>query len=281
MIRGIYTGAAGMEALQSKMDVTANNLANVDKTAFKRDEVLLKSFPDMLIHRMNDDGVNWTPLGSFDVSPVVGKLGTGVEVNEVYTRFEQGAVKATKRDADLALNGKGFFMLQTDRGERLTRSGSFTLDRNGYLVNPQGFPLLGEKGPIQVNRNNFLVNELGEVYINGDIGSDPEDIYGRDANDFKNPILVDKIMLRDVEYPRNLLKDGDSFYATTPESGAPERMNEDKQPQVLQAFLETSNVNIVREMVDMIEVQRMYELNQKSISTHDNMLGTLINNVLR
>ena len=116
MIRGIYTGAAGMEALQSKMDVTANNLANVDKTAFKRDEVLFKSFPDMLIHRMNDDGVNWTPLGSFDVSPIVGKLGTGVEVNEVYTRFEQGAVKATKRDADLALNGKGFF--HADRSGR-------------------------------------------------------------------------------------------------------------------------------------------------------------------
>ena len=86
MIRGIYTGASGMSALQVKMDVVANNIANVDKTGFKKDEVLYKSFPELLLHRSNDDGVGWTPMGSFDTTPIVGKLGTGTEVHETYVR---------------------------------------------------------------------------------------------------------------------------------------------------------------------------------------------------
>jgi flagellar basal-body rod protein FlgG len=270
-----------MEAMQVKMDVTANNLANVDKTAFKRDTVLFKNFPEMLLHRMNDDGVGWMPMGSFDTAPLVGKMGTGVEVNEVYTRFEQGALKSTNNDADIALNGEGFFVVQTDRGSRLSRSGAFVLDRNGYLATPNGFPLMGENGPIQVNRNNYLIKQNGEVWINEAIGTEPSNIFGKDMNKWENPVMLDRLQLRQVENPRHLLKEGDSFYVSTPESGEPFRPEENKLPEVLQAFLETSNINIVSEMVDMIEVQRMYEMNQKAITTHDSMLGTLISQVAR
>lgn len=282
MIRGLYTGAAGMIAMQHKMDVTANNLANVDKTAFKTDSTVFKNFPELLLHRTNDDGVGWMPMGSFDISPLVGKLGTGVEVNEVYTRFKQGELKQTTNDADLALNGKGFMVVQTDRGERLTRSGAFILNKDGYLVTPNGFPLLGEKGPIQVNRNNYLVKENGEVWINEDIGNNPQEIYGKDINTWSNPVMVDRLRLRKVDYPRHLNKVGESFYNVTPESGPMRAFRNDEQPpQVLQGFLEASNVNLVHEMTSMIEVQRAYEANQKTVTTHDKMLGTLINSVLR
>ena len=281
MLRGIYTGASGMSALQFKMNVVANNIANVDKTGFKKDEVLYKSFPEMLLHRSNDDGIGWTPMGSFDTTPIVGKLGTGLEVNETYVHHEQGGLKHTTVDTDIALNGEGFLMVQTNRGVKLSRNGSFILNKDGYLVTAKGFPLLGENGPIQVSRNNFLIKINGEVWINNSIGNDPSQIYGKDSNRWEEPVFLDKIQIRKVNYPRYLVKEGESFYQDTTESGIPRPLHDDETSEILQGYLETSNVNIVREMVDMIEVQRAYEMNERSIRTHDEMLGRLINEVAR
>ncbi len=289
MLRGIYTGANGMNSQQVRMDVIANNIANVDKTAFKRDTTLFKTFPEMLIHRFNEDGVGKVPMGSFDTAPIVGKIGLGNEVNEVFTRFEQGAVKKTDNPFDLMIQDKpgserpAFLSVMTNRGERLTRSGAFILDTNGYLVTPQGFPLMGEQGPIQVSRGNFLVKENGEIFINAEIGNDPRDgMTSVEHNRYKNPVLLDKIKIRTIENPRHLDKEGDSFYVETPESGEPKPfMNEIESPQLLQGYLEASNVQIVTEMVEMIEVNRAYEANQKAIQTHDALLGRLINEVSR
>ncbi len=273
---------------QNRMNVVANNIANADKTGFKADEAIFKSFPEMLIHRTQEDGVGMVPMGSFDMAPIVGKLGMGVEFNESFTRFEQGAVKATGSKFDLMLDDQGretehpsFFMVLTERGERLSRSGAFTLDREGRIVNPQGLPLLGENGPINVQKYNFLVKENGEVWINAKIGTDPQAGVNETSNRWENPVLLDRIKLRTVEFPRELKKEGDSFYVDTPESGPPLEIPENRRPNVLQGYLEASNVNIVREMVAMIEVQRQYEANQKSISNHDNLLGRLINDVAR
>lgn len=287
MIRGLYTGASGMAAQQIKMDVVANNLANVDKTAFKRDTTVIKTFPEMLLHRFNEDGVGKIPMGSFDTAPVVGKLGFGAEVNEVYTQFEQGSVKHTNNPSDLMLQDApgsehpNFFMVMTNRGERMTRSGAFILNRDGFLVTPQGFPLLGEKGPIRVNQGNYVIKDNGEVYINAEIGTNPLDGTSVGKNHFETPVLLDRIKIRTVENPRHLDKEGDSFYADTPESGEPVPPAHQEEAQVMQGFLEASNVNVVREMVDMIEVNRSYEASQKAIQTHDSMLGRLLNDVLR
>ena len=271
---------------QTRMDVIANNLANVDRTGFKSDEAIYKSFPEMLLQRTRDDGMGWNPLGSFDLAPMVGKLGTGVELNEVYTRFNQGAVKSTGNHFDLMLDDRGnqspsFFMVLTDRGERLSRNGSFILNKDGHLVTPQGYPLLGEKGPIKVARWNFIVKENGEVWINKKLGNDPKTGANETFNRWENPVLLDKIKLRSVEFPRELKKEGDSFFVDTPESGPPVPFLEAKAPRVRQGFLEASNVNLVRQMVEMIEVQRQYEANQKSVTTQDALLGKLINDVIR
>jgi len=281
MIRGLYTGASGMISQQVRMDVIANNLANVDKTAFKRDTTVFKTFPEMLLHRFSEDGIGKTPMGSFDTAPVIGKLGFGAEVNEVYTRFEQGAVKKTDNHFDLMIQDQpgsenpAFFTVQTNRGERMTRGGNFVLDKNGFVVTPQGFPLLGEKGPIQVNQGNFLVKENGEVYINARIGTEPKNGTNVSENRYDDAAFLDKLKIRTVENPRHLDKEGDSFYNDTPESGEPTAFPERSEPQVLQGFLEASNVSVVTEMVDMIEVNRAYEANSKTMQTQDSLLGRL------
>jgi flagellar basal-body rod protein FlgG len=271
---------------QYKMDVIANNLANVDKTAFKGEDAIFKSFPEMLIRRTRDDGLGWVPIGSFDLAPVVGKLGTGVELNEIFTRFETGPVKKTDNPFDLMIDDRSnstpsFFVVLTDRGEKLTRSGSFILDKDGYLVTPDGFPLMGEKGPIKVSRWNWVVKENGEIWINKKYGNDPNVGTNETQNQWEEPVLLDRIKIRTVEFPRELKKEGNSFYAITPESGPMLELKEDKFPLILQGYLEASNVNIVREMTKMIEVQREYEANQKSVTTHDSLLGKLINEVAR
>jgi flagellar basal-body rod protein FlgF len=278
MIRGIYNSASGMIAQQARIDVISNNLANVDKTAFKRDLTIFKAFPDMLIRRINENGLGITPAGSYDTMPYVGKLGTGVEVNEVFTQFTQGSLQRTENNFDLALEGRGFFTVQAERGERYTRNGSFTINQEGILVNHLGYPVLGENGIIRVQKNNFMINERGEIIVNAALSLEPEDLVGLTNNSWEEPVVIDRLKIVDFENIREIKKEGDSLFRETEFSGPP---LPPENVKVLQGFLEKSNVNIVREMVDMIEVQRSYEANQKSILAHDQALGRLINEVAR
>ncbi len=278
MLRGIYNSASGMIAQQARLDTVANNLANVDKTAYKKDLTVFKAFPDMIIRRMNESGQGIVPAGSYDSMPYVGKLGTGVEVNEVYTQFKQGSLQRTTSKFDLALEGKGFFAVNTERGERYTRNGSFTISKDGILVTHNGNPVLGENGPILVQKNNFIINERGEVIINQEIPREARELVGQDNNNWTEPVVIDRLKLVDFENIREIKKEGDSLFRETEHSGPP---IPPEKLKIRQGFLEKSNVNIVREMVDMIEVQRSYEANQKSITTHDSTLGKLINDVAR
>ena len=176
MIRGIYTGASGMLAQESRLDVVSNNLANVDKTAYKKDQTVFKAFPDMLIRRINESGLGIVPTGSYDAMPIVGKLGTGLEVNEVYTQFTQGALMRTENSFDLALEGEGFFTVLTERGERYTRDGSFTINQDGVLMTHNGNPVLGENGLITLQTNNFMINEHGQIIVNNQLSLEPREI---------------------------------------------------------------------------------------------------------
>jgi len=278
MLRGIYTGASGMIAQDARMDTIANNLANVDQTGYKKDLTLFKAFPDMLIRRINDDGLGITPAGSYDTMPLVGKLGTGVEVNEVYTQFDQGSLQRTENNFDIALEGRGFLTVMTERGERYTRNGALTINQDGVLVTHNGNPVLGENGVIRVQQNNFIINERGEVLVNGALSLDPRDVVSMANNAWEDAIVIDRLKLADFENIRELKKEGDSLYRETEFSGPP---LPPENLKVIQGFLEKSNVSAVREMVDMIEVQRAYEANQKTIHTHDQTLGKLINEIIR
>jgi flagellar basal-body rod protein FlgG len=270
-----------MRAQQWRLDAVANNLANVDTDGYKRDLAAFKAFPELLLRRTGDDGVYHHPFGSADAAPIMGKLGTGVELNELYTVFEQGGLKETQSDFDLALDGKGFLTVMTPWGERYTRNGSFQLGKEGYLETKEGYPVLGERGPIRVRANNFQVDKEGRVWINAEYADDPNLMISRENNTWEETALLDTLKIVDFFKDRHLRKQGSSLYRETSESGPAMILEGERRPRVVQGFTEASNVEPVTEMVRMIEVNRAYEANQKTIQSGDTMLGTLINQVLR
>lgn len=281
MVRGMYTGAAGMVAQMHRMDILSNNLANVDLNGYKRDTAIHKAFPELLIQRMNDNGVYKFPFGSADLAPIVGKIGTGVELNESFTVFEQGALKQTENDFDLALEGEGFFVIQTPVGERYTRNGAFTLGKEGLLLTKEGYPVLGENGPISIKKNNFIVDQDGKIYQNGALSEDPQRLVTLRENEWEDVEFVDRIRVVDFERTRYLKKQGSSMWNETDESGRPFTSQDMNEVKVRQGFLEGANVNPVTEMVRMIEVNRAYEANQKVVTTQDAMTNKLINEAVR
>jgi len=281
MIRGWYTAASGMRAQQWRLDAVANNLANVSTDGYKRDVAAFKAFPELLIRRTNDDGVYKHPFGSADEAPIIGKMGTGVELNELYTCLQQGALRETSSDFDFALDGRGFFAVSTPWGERYTRNGSFVLGREGMLLTKEGYQVLGENGPIRISANNFQVDKDGGVWINAAYEEGPETMIARERNDWEEPVLFDTLKLVEFDLDRYLEKQGSSLYRESETSGPAMIIAAGSRPMVLQGFLETSNVDPVMEMVHMIEVNRAYEANQKVIQTQDSALGTLINQVAK
>lgn len=257
MIRGWYIGASGMNAQQARLDAVSNNLANVDTTGYKKDVAVSKSFPELLLRRMNDDGVYKTYFGSADAAPIIGKIGLGVETNEMYTILEQGSLKQTGSFNDMAIDGEGFFSVLTPQGERYTRNGNFMVGKEGYLETKEGYPVLGEKGMIFVKDISFVVNEDGILY---------EDEQMQEIDRFK--------MVR-FDNERYLQKQGSSLYKADEISGPAYIAEGNERPGIIQGYTETSNVNVVNEMVSMIEINRSYEANQKTIQAGDSMMSTL------
>lgn len=257
MIRGWYTGASGMNAQQNRLDAISNNLANVDTAGYKRDITISKSFPELLIRRTNLDGVYETPFCSAEAAPVIGKLGLGIETNENYTDFAQGSFRQTDQNTDVAFGGKGFFAVQTPLGERYTRDGNFIIGKEGILETKDGYPVLGEKGFIHVENDRFTVNEDGIISSQDDSE------------------VIDRFKVVRFDNERYLKKMGNNLYSSNEISGLAHIAEGSERPKFLQGYMETSNVNVVNEMVQMIEVNRAYEANQKTITSEDSMMGTL------
>ncbi len=268
------------------MDTISNNLANVNTSSYKEDISVHKAFPELLLRRMNTEltelPISSTAphLGSVDRAPVIGKLGTGVEQNEVFTVFAQGSMQETGNSFDLALDGEGFFILNTPYGQRMTRNGSFLIGAEGLLVNKDGYPVLGENGPISVKANNFIVDQDGRVFQNDRFANDPLRLVSAIENQWEDTVLVDTLLIAEVDEYRYLQKQGSSMYRDTWESGEI-RIIEENRPQVRQGFLETSNVNPIVQMVKMIEVNRAYEANQNVIQSQDEATEKLINQAMR
>jgi flagellar basal-body rod protein FlgG len=270
-----------MSAQQVRLDAISNNLANVDTDGYKRDVAVHKAFAELLLRRINDDGVTLNPFGSGDQAPVIGKIGTGVENNELFTELEQGALKATQNDFDLAMDGKGYFAVQTPYGERYTRSGAFVLGKEGFLETKEGYPVLGENGPLQIKANNFKVDKDGNVFVNKDFQDDPFRLISREENTWEGLVKLDTLKIVDFPKDRFIAKQGSSLWRSTEESGDGAILTAGSRPKVTQGYVEASNVNPVLEMVRMIEVNRAYEANQKTIQSEDSMLGKLINEVAK
>ncbi|MDA3949600.1 MAG: flagellar basal-body rod protein FlgF [Spirochaeta sp.] len=287
MVRGVFTAASGMVAQQHRLNSISNNLANANTSGYKRDVSVHKAFPELLLRRMNDNGViqfpyRNEPVGSIDKAPVAGRIGTGVEQNEVFTIFEQGSVRQTESPFDMALEGEGFFAVETPYGERYTRNGSFTVGSEGLLVTLQGFPVLGNDGnPIAIKENNFVVDDEGRVFANERFLDDPERLVQMMENEWDETIQVGQLRVVGMDETRYLRKEGANLWNTTRESGDARELVDAERPLVLQGFLENANVNPVTEMTQMIEVNRAYEANQKVVQSQDESTARLLNAIMR
>ncbi len=263
MLRGLYTAGAGMVTETLRTDTISNNLANVNTTGYKKDVAVSEEFEPLLLRRINDASASRdvTSFKNFSVSsqaPVVGKLGRGSLISELATSHEQGPFQNTGSSLDVAINGRGYFVVNTPQGQRYTRNGNFSRSVTGQLVNSDGQAVLG------TNNRPITLPESGEVKI----GSDGTLYDGQDA--------IGQLQVVDFADRRALLKQGSSLFYS--QAGA--------RPQaatgtVEQGMLERSNVNVVSEMVALITNYRAYEADSKALMTQDSLLDKAVNEVGR
>ncbi|MEJ5272607.1 MAG: flagellar hook-basal body protein [Spirochaetota bacterium] len=266
MVRGIYTAASGMIVQNERIDIISNNLANVSTTSYKQDQAIMKEFPQMLLQRTNEKFFIFDS-GAIDMAPIVGKIGTGAEVNQKFTDFRTGAFIQTEHNLDFAIETEGaFFSVQTPYGIFYTRNGELNLSADGTIVTKHGYPVLGENGPINVAGKDFKLDQFGQVWI-------------KDYNN-TNWEIKDRIPFYSFADLKYLEKVGDSFYKETKYSGYPQ-IREKNQTRIHVGFVEGSNVNPVLEMVRLIEAQRAYEANSKTLQAEDDATNRAINQVAR
>ena len=256
MVRGLYTAYTGMANEQKRLDIISNNLANAATVGYKEENVTNQSFNDVLTIKIKDssEAYNDRPIG---------KMSLGVKLGEVYTNYGQGSLRQTGNTYNLALEGKGFFtMAVTNRsGEeslKYTRDGSFTMTRDGNVVDVDGNRLLGESGEVIVPTDavNVVIDESGAIYADGN--------------------YIDTLLITDFEDYNYLVKSGDTMYHTV-EGATTIPVN----AMIKQGYTEQSNVNVVSEMVEMIAITRAYEANQKVIQSIDKTLDLAANSVGR
>ena len=232
-----------------RMETITNNVANADTTGFKRENLVSHSFDAVMINRIFD-----TRAPGFGQN--VGPLNYGTQTDQIYVYFTTGNLETTGRSTDLALAGDAFFVMGTPDGERYTRAGAFYVDNIGYLVDGDGNFLLGENGPIYVGGLDFTVDQLGAVRVGGE--------------------LTDNIRVVSFADNETLRKQGDNLFFSV---AAPMAAANDFR--TFQGYLESSNVDIAREMVDMLTVFRAYETNQRMLTMIDETVGRAVNDIGR
>lgn len=186
---------------------------------------------------------------------VIGTINGGLRLDRIQTNFLEGNLIETSNKLDFALKGDGFFKVQTPEGVRYTRDGSFLTNDKGELVTSKGYKVLGQKGTITLNKE-FTINKDGSIYV--------DDAY------------LDRLDVKNVLNVNALRKEGDSLYSVE-EGLNPQEQN--FNGEILQGFIENSNVNTINEMVDMINILREYESNQKIVKSYDEMLGKAVNEI--
>lgn len=241
MIKGIYTSALGLIPLQKRLEVIANNLANVNTTGFKRDDAFTNELisADSLFRN-----------GSVDPSESDLK-------EQTYTDYSQGPLQQTSNPLDVAIDGPGFFAVQTQSGTMLTRDGSFSLSTDGTLVTRNGDPVMGLNGPIRIS--DFQKMQTSKLVIDRDgTVKAGNEIYGQ-------------LRIVTPANPGQLSKAGSNLYELN--QGGTLEVVDPSATNVRQGYLEGSNVNPIDEMVAMIQLQSNFEAGQKAIQTQDTSLN--------
>ena len=257
----LWIAKTGLDAQQTQMAVVTNNLANVNTTGFKRGRAV---FADLLYQTVRQPGAQSSQDSQL---PSGLMLGTGVRSVATEKLFTQGNIVQTGNQLDLAVNGRGFFQILLPDGTRAySRDGSFQLSANGELVNSNGYALdPGITIPEQTQSVTIGADGTVSVLVAGE----------------SSPTEVGQLQLADFINPAGLQPMGENLFLETAASGDPQAATpgEDGVGTLVQGSLESSNVNVVEELVNMIETQRAYEMNSKAIATTDEMLAFVTNNL--
>ena len=293
MLRSLYSGVSGMKGFQTKMDVLANNIANVNTTSFKSSRV---RFQDMLSQTVaNAQGPSTGATGGINARQV----GLGVKVGSIDAMMENGNLQATNRELDFAIEGNGFFTVGTRFTEDdpaiaedflYTRDGGFFRDSLGTLVNANGDKVVGYLNDDETAEDTIYSENLTALVIrNNEIAGDDTSAnlqsYSIDGTGTitaiysGDPIILGRIVITTFTNPEGLEKKGNNNYARTNNSGDP-KLGAAGDPGfgiVRQGFLEMSNVDLANEFTEMVIASRAYSANSRSITTSDEMLQELIN----
>ena len=263
MVKGLYTSHLGMVNEMKRLDIMTNNLANADTTGYKKEGTTSRTFADEMAIKIKDTSY-------YSLPKKLGGISYGVHLGQVYTDYSSGSFKVTDNPADFAIDGEGFFAIsftdkQGNTSVKYTRDGAFTVNNDGYLVTKYGDfvlnatgALTGDANPanyVQVDPNaEFSVNSLGFITQNNQV------VGTLGVVNIDNYDYIEK-------YGENLynLLEGGNLIAT--------------DAKVEQGCLETSNVNVIKEMVNMITIQRAYEAGQKVITSIDGTLEKAVNQV--
>ncbi|HEU24962.1 MAG: flagellar basal-body rod protein FlgG [Mesoaciditoga sp.] len=253
MLNSLSTAATGMNAQQFMIDTISNNLANANTTAFKESRA---EFADLAYQNLYIAG---TPTSQNTQSPTGLYVGHGTRLVATNRLFTLGSLSSTGNPLDLAIDGDGFFQVQLQNGQiGYTRDGSFNLDGQGRLVTSDGYVVIPNI-VIPQNAESINIAPNGTVTVTQPGGTQTQ---------------VGQITLVRFLNPAGLESIGDNLYVATPASGQPIQgvANQDGFGALRQGYLETSNVNVIQQMVDMINAERAYEFDSKVIQTSDQML---------
>jgi flagellar basal-body rod protein FlgG len=252
----LYSAATGMEAQQLNLNTIANNLANVNTPGFKRSKI---EFQDLLYQTPRSVGAD---AGGGNLVPTGIEIGNGSRVASTSKVFTQGQLTSTGEKLDIAVQGEGFFEVQrADGGLAYTRAGSFKLSAQGQVVTTDGLPVLSGFQTIPAG-SEVTISDDGNVTVQNAQGSQ-----------------TFRLTLTRFANPAGLRSLGGNLLEESAASGSPELGNPGEQGfgRTVQGYIESSNVNIVEEMVNLIIAQRAYEINSKSIQTSDEMLQNIAN----
>ncbi|HVT37215.1 MAG TPA: flagellar basal-body rod protein FlgG [Nevskiaceae bacterium] len=261
MNQALWVAKTGLDAQQTRMTVVSNNLANVNTTGFKKGRA---SFEDLLYQTAKQPGAQTSQTTQ---SPTGMMLGTGTHVVSTDKNFTQGSLQQTGNPLDVAVNGRGFFQVSLPDGTAAyTRDGSFQVSSQGQLVTSSGYTV----------QPGITIPSAAQSVTIGSDGTVSVQLAGTAA-----PQQVGSLQLADFINPAGLQARGENLYLETAASGAPQTGTPGVSGlgTVAQGSLESSNVNIVEEMVNMIETQRAYEINSKAVQTTDAMLQYVNNNL--
>ncbi len=258
MLRSLHISRTGLEAQQTQLDVISNNLANVSTTGFKRSRAV---FEDLLYQTIRQAGANSSQQ---TLLPSGFQLGVGVRTVATERIHEQGSLQQTGNALDVAINGRGFFQIQMPDGSvSYTRDGSFQVNDQGTLVTASGFVVLPQ---MQVPQDALQISISRDGIVTATQPGNPNTI-----------TQLGQIQLATFVNYAGLQSAGENLYQETAASGPPQVDNPGNNGLGLlnQSFIETSNVNVAEELVNMIVTQRAYELNSRAITTSDQMLQRL------